>query len=146
MAASETPRIGPAEGQALIEQGWQYLDVRTEAEYAAGHPAGGHNVPLMSSAPGGMRPNDDFLRVVLAIYPKDAKLVVGCQSGKRSAVACEKLRAAGYTELRDLRTGFGGVRDAFGQVQEPGWQAAGLPVETITAGASYAELRARAGL
>jgi rhodanese-related sulfurtransferase len=139
------PRVSPAEAKKLIDEGYTYLDVRTVAEYAAGHPEGAHNIPVMNQGPRGMAPNPDFLDVVEAIYPKDAKLVVGCKAGMRSANAAELLAGAGYTNVIDQRAGFEGPRDAFGAVSEPGWAPAGLPVETETPGGSYAELRAKAG-
>jgi rhodanese-related sulfurtransferase len=138
-------RVSPAEAKELVDEGWTYLDVRSEPEFAAGHPAGAHNVPIAHSGPSGMKPNPDFLDVVEALYPKDARLVVGCQAGGRSARAAEMLAAAGYTQITDQRAGFGGARDSFGQVSEPGWAAAGLPVENVTPGSSYAELKQKAG-
>ena len=138
-------RVSPAEAKQLVDEGWVYLDVRSEPEYTAGHPAGAHNVPVMNAGPRGMTPNPDFLAVVEALYPRDQKLVLGCGSGVRSMRAAEMMIGAGYTSLIDQRAGFGGVRDAFGQIGEQGWAAAGLPVEATTAGGSYAELRAKAG-
>jgi rhodanese-related sulfurtransferase len=139
-------RVSPQEAKRLIdEEGYLYVDVRSEPEYAAGHPAGAHNVPLMHAGAGGMRPNPDFLAVVSALYPKDAKLLVGCRSGQRSMRAAEALISAGYTAIVEQRAGFDGPRDPFGAVIEPGWSAAGLPVEPSTPGGSYAELRARSG-
>ena len=139
-------RVSPSEAKSLIDaEGYLYVDVRSEPEFAAGHPAGAHNVPLMHAGAKGMTPNPDFLRVIEAVYPKDAKLVLGCAAGGRSLRAVEMLIASGYTAVLDQRAGFGGARDAFGQISEPGWAAAGLPVETAAPGGSYAELRARAG-
>ena len=40
-------RLSPSEAKQLVDEGWVYLDVRTEAEYAAGHPVGARNVPVM---------------------------------------------------------------------------------------------------
>jgi rhodanese-related sulfurtransferase len=142
---SDPKRISPAEAKALLDQGWTYLDVRSEPEFAAGHPAGALNVPWAHSGPGGMTPNPDFVPVVTALFPKDATLVLGCAAGGRSLSATRALLAAGFTQLVDQRAGFGGARNPFGQVSEPGWAAAGLPVETVTPGGSYAELKAKAG-
>jgi rhodanese-related sulfurtransferase len=139
-------RVSPAEAKKLLDEGYVYLDVRTEPEFAAGHPAGAHNVPVALAGALGMSPNPHFLAVVEALYPKDAKLVVGCKAGGRSLRAAEMMTAAGYTGVVDQRAGFDGARDAFGQLTEPGWAPAGLPVETATAGASYAELRTKAGV
>lgn len=138
--------VSPAQAKSLMdEQGYLYVDVRSEPEYASGHPVGSQNVPLMNAGPGGMAPNPDFLAVVQAIYPKDAKLVVGCKAGGRSIKAAEMLVNAGYTNVIDQRAGFDGPRDAFGALSEKGWGPAGLPVETTTAGGSYAELKQKAG-
>ncbi len=140
------PRVSPAEAKKLIdEQGYTYLDVRSEQEFAAGHPAGAQNVPLMHSGPKGMTPNPDFLDVVTAAYPKDMKLVVGCMAGGRSAKAVEAMAAAGFTALADQRAGYKGTKDSFGAVTEPGWEGAGLPIETATAGGSYGEIRSKSG-
>lgn len=139
------PRVSPEEAKKLVNEGYTYLDVRTEAEYAAGHPKGAHNAPVMIQGPQGMVVNPDFLSVVTAVYPKDAKLVVGCKAGGRSARAADMLAGAGYTGIIDQRAGFDGSRDSFGGLTEPGWAPAGLPVETTTTGGSYAELRQKAG-
>ena len=138
-------RVSPAEAKTLMDEGYVYLDVRSEPEFAAGHPKGAHNVPVMHSGPRGMTPNPEFLAVVEAAFPKDAKLVLGCRSGGRSMRAAEMMIAAGFTNIVDQRAGFEGARDAFGQLTEPGWAPAGLPVETATAGGSYAEIKAKAG-
>ncbi|WP_438026916.1 rhodanese-like domain-containing protein [Sorangium sp. So ce233] len=143
---ADIKRVSPEQAKKLIEEeGYLYLDVRSEPEYAAGHPSGAHNVPLLHAGPGGMKPNPDFLDVVCALYPKDAKILVGCRSGQRSMRAAEAMVSAGYTAVIDQRAGFEGPRDAFGALTERGWGPAGLPVETTTAGASYAELRQKAG-
>jgi rhodanese-related sulfurtransferase len=138
-------RVSPADAKKLMDEGYVYLDVRSEPEFAAGHPAGAHNVPIMHAGPRGMAPNADFLPVVEALYARDANLVVGCRSGQRSMRAAEAMIAAGYTGVVDQRAGFDGTRDAFGQVTEAGWGQAGLPVETTTPGGSYGELKAKAG-
>ncbi|MGK4007656.1 rhodanese-like domain-containing protein [Sorangium sp. So ce1036] len=143
---ADIKRVSPEQAKQLIdEEGYLYLDVRSEPEYAAGHPSGAHNVPLLHAGPGGMTPNPDFLAVVAALYPKDAKIVVGCRSGQRSMRAAEAMVSAGYTAVVDQRAGFEGPRDAFGALTERGWGPAGLPVETSTPGGSYAELRQKAG-
>ena len=139
-------RVSPADAKKLIDdEGFTYLDVRSEQEYAAGHPVGSQNVPLMHAGPAGMAPNPDFLAVVQAVYPEDTRLVVGCKAGGRSMKAVEMMIGTGYTHLIDQRAGFDGPRDAFGALTEKGWSSAGLPVETTTAGGSYVELKKKAG-
>jgi rhodanese-related sulfurtransferase len=122
-------RISPKEAKELMDAGWTYLDVRSEREFEQGHPAGAVNVPLMHAGPAGMTPNADFLAVAAAAFPKEAKLVVGCQAGGRSARAAQLLEGAGFSQLVDQRAGFGGARDAMGRTTEPGWAAEGLPVD-----------------
>lgn len=124
-----------------------YLDVRTEGEFAQGHPAGAINIPVVFfKGPGQMEVNDDFVAVAAGVLPKDRKLVVGCMAGGRSQRACEMLEAAGYTDLTNVRGGFGGARDASGALVVPGWRDAGLPVSTELGDVTYAVQRKKAGL
>ncbi|HEY8429996.1 MAG TPA: rhodanese-like domain-containing protein [Sandaracinaceae bacterium] len=139
-------RISPEEAKRRLDAGWAYVDVRSVPEFEAGHPAGAYNVPLMHMGPNGMEPNAEFMDVMNARFPKDAKLVIGCKSGGRSLRAAEMLAAAGYTNVVDQRAGFSGARDPFGQLVEKGWEAAGLPVETkARPGRSWEELSRREG-
>ncbi len=129
----------------LITEGYVYLDVRSEPEFAEGHPPGALNVPLQHRGSSGLEANPEFLAVVERAFAKDARLVIGCQSGARSLKAARLMIAAGFTALRELRTGFGGSRDAFGRV-EPGWSKVGLAVEAgAPAGQRYEDVKARSG-
>jgi rhodanese-related sulfurtransferase len=78
------------------------IDVRTPAEYTAGHVPGARSMPL------------DALDVAsLGAGP----VHVICQSGVRSRQACEKLTALGVAEVIDIAGG------------TSGWKAAGLPID-----------------
>ena len=132
-------RVLPKEAAALLEEGWAYLDVRSIPEFEEGHPAGASNIPLLHFQNGRMAPNADFQRVVLASYPKDAKIVVGCKAGGRSLQAATLMESAGYTSVVDMRGGFAGERDGFGRASVPGWADEGLPVETTAAPAKTYE-------
>ncbi|HYR79405.1 MAG TPA: hypothetical protein VEO55_05330, partial [Candidatus Dormibacteraeota bacterium] len=66
--------------------------------------------------------------------------------GGRSQRACEMLEEAGYTDLTNVVGGFGGQRDASGQVVVVGWRDAGLPVTTELGDASYQAQRVKAGV
>jgi rhodanese-related sulfurtransferase len=134
----------PAAHATLVQHpGAIYLDVRSEAEFAQGHPAGAINIPVFFiKGPGQMEPNPEFIAVAEAAIAKDTRLVVGCLSGGRSQRACEMLEAAGYTDLSNMRGGFGGARDA----GVTGWRDAGLPVSVEPGGADYVAIRAKAGL
>jgi rhodanese-related sulfurtransferase len=137
-------RISPQEAKSLMDEGWTYVDVRSEPEFEQGHPAGAINIPLMHAGPSGMVPNPDFMQVVEAVLPKDSRLVIGCQSGGRSLRAAQLLESAGYRQIVDQRAGFGGARDGTGRVAEPGWAAEKLPVGTgKPAKGSYSDLTKR---
>ena len=126
--------VGVQEAQQLqMEDGYTYIDVRSVPEYDNGHPEGAHNVPLLhlNSETRQMQPNPEFLAVMQANYPSDAKLLIGCQVGGRSSRAAQVLAGAGYETVVNVKGGFGGYRDpATGQVLDEGWVSAGLPVET----------------
>ena len=131
-------KVSPKEASELQTQGYTYVDVRSEVEFAQGHPKGSVNIPFAHKVSTGMSPNGDFLKVFEANYPKDAKLIIGCLSGGRSARAADALAAVGYSELIDQRAGFGGSQS------EAGWVNAGLATETT--GTSYQSLSKKAGL
>lgn len=139
----------PAEAHEMMSRGQAdlYLDVRSTPEFVQGHPAGAWHVPLLDVDPasGAMRPNPDFARVVGAAFERGKRILVGCQSGKRSAQAAGILAAEGFTAVTNVAGGFGGERDPLGRVAVPGWAASGLPVETGDGGErGHAALRSRA--
>jgi rhodanese-related sulfurtransferase len=139
-------RVTPPEAQALLAEGWTYLDVRSIPEFEAGHPVGALNIPLLHLEDGRMAPNRVFEAVVASSVPKDTKLVVGCKAGARSLQAAALLGAVGYTNVVDMRGGFHGERDGMGRVIVAGWAQQNLPVETETPPAhTYAELVKKAG-
>jgi rhodanese-related sulfurtransferase len=142
---SDVKRVSPNEAETLVREGYVYVDVRSEPEFAEGHPAGAYNVPLMHVGAGGMQPNPRFSEVMQACFPRDAKIVVGCKAGGRSLKAAGVLVGLGYTSVVDQRAGWDGVRDAFGRVSEPGWGPLGLAREDgAPAGRNYTDLVAKA--
>jgi rhodanese-related sulfurtransferase len=143
---TDMKRVSPQEALELTNEGWVYVDVRTEQEFAEGHPASAFNVPIaqLPSAGGPMTPNLDFVSVMESAFGKEAKIVVGCKAGGRSLRAAQALVGAGFSHVIDQRAGWDGARDAFGQMSEPGWSRAGLPAETgPTAGRTYADVKAK---
>jgi rhodanese-related sulfurtransferase len=137
-------RVSVSEGEALLARGYRYLDVRTPAEFAGGHPVGALNVPYYLSGPNGPVLNDEFLTVVRATLPPDSKVLVACATGKRSVPAARALLDAGYLDVAELRPGYAGLRDAFGQLKEAGWAAAGLPTRAGDDDGSYHAILQRA--
>ena len=118
------------EARQLQQSGATYVDVRSTEEFEAGHPEGAVNIPLLEPDDSGqMEQNPDFLRVMKASFDAGAPLLVGCQAGMRSLTAAQMLETFGFTDVTNVRGGFGGGRD---RAAEPGWMTSGLPVETDT--------------
>jgi phage shock protein E len=67
------------------------VDVRTPAEYAAGHIAGARNIDVEAS---------DFASQI-AKLDKKAPYLVYCRSGRRSAIAASQMASAGFTDIVD---------------------------------------------
>jgi len=93
----------------LGSNGLQVLDVRREGEWQAGHIAEAVLFPL-----------DQFKVAAPEVDPAQP-LVVHCQGGYRSMIACSLLRRAGIENVINVSGGF----DA--------WRKAELPVETAVA-------------
>ena len=122
--------ITPEQAKELLDQGGHtYIDVRSEPEFRNGDPADSVNVPVMHREPMGMVPNADFLRVLEINFEHDSPLILGCQSGARSARAAEALLAAGFSAVYNVTGGFGGARDEVGNILQKGWFELGLPVD-----------------
>jgi rhodanese-related sulfurtransferase len=83
------------------------LDVRTPAEFAAGHVPGARNISH-DELPG---------RLAELAALKDKPVVLYCRSGRRTAIAARALRDAGFTQVLHLE----------GDWQS--WEAAKQPVE-----------------
>lgn len=114
----------------MRDEAFVYVDVRTEDEFEAGHPAGAFNVPFMLAGPSTMVLNDEFLSVMETSFAKNARLIVGCKMGARSAKAGKALYDAGFTSLVDQSAGWDGTRGHFGEVLIAGWARQSLPRES----------------
>lgn len=128
------------DAHAAQSRGATYVDVRSTEEFAQGHAVGAMNVPLLEpdEDTGVMLPNPDFVRVMKANFAPDAPLLIGCQSGGRSARASQMLETFGFTNVTNVKGGFSGGQD-------PGWAPSGLPTTTAAApDHSYAGLLAAA--
>lgn len=137
-ALSNVLLVSPSEARDLLLQGYTYLDVRSEPEFALGRPAVSKrgvtesvawNVPWQRVEGDRLVNNPDFNAVMEACFAREQPLVVGCRSGSRSRAAIAALQGLGFTGLVQLRHGFEGARDAFGRVL-PGWRQSGLEIET----------------
>ena len=105
-SSSATDLDSQAFANKISEPGVVILDVRTSAEFAAGHIEGAINIDVE-----GMQ-----FESGIAELDKGATIAVYCQSGRRSGIASDKMSEAGFTSLFNLQTG---IAD---------WQANGFPV------------------
>ena len=83
----------------------QFIDVRTEAEYAGGHAPKAINFPL------------DALETGLSKLDKDKPVYLICQTGRRSQKGAEILQKAGFTDIYNVQGG------------TSAWVDAGFPTE-----------------
>ena len=124
-------RIDPDRAHELLEseQGFVYVDVRTESEFEECHIPEAKNVPYMVRGPGGigLSLNRNFIQDVSGRFDQGDKLIIGCAKGGRSMKASEMLAEAGFRNIYDMRGGIIGETDPFGNVTFPGWSSRGLP-------------------
>lgn len=79
----------PSAVATAIDEGAVVIDVRTPAEFAAGHLADALNIDVSAS---------DFESRIEEL-DKEASYVLYCQSGNRSTQAAEKMADLGFTDL-----------------------------------------------
>jgi len=88
----------------LQQQGTLLFDVRETGEFKSGHAVGARSLPLS-----GLRGRYE------RELPKERDILIICQSGARSAQACNMLAAAGY-KVTNVAGG------------TAAWRRAGLPI------------------
>lgn len=99
--------VSPADFKKVVSQtGTHVVDVRTPAEFAAGHLAGAVNLDVEA----GTFPDQ------VAALDKSATYAVYCRSGNRSKTATQQIADAGISTIYELD---GGIN---------AWVAAGYPV------------------
>ncbi len=81
-------KITGEEAEALINEGAEIVDVRTNSEYMEKHIKEATNLPL-----------DQIETISL---DKDQAIIVYCRSGSRSKEAANKLISMGYQKVYDL--------------------------------------------
>jgi rhodanese-related sulfurtransferase len=98
------PEVSPTDAQRLIESGAQVVDVRTDAEFEAGHIAGARHIPvadLQSEANG---------------LDREQPVILYCRSGNRSAMPADAFANSGW----DAHSIEGGLLQ---------WAEEGLPLD-----------------
>lgn len=103
--AEEAELIDPAQGEALVADGAMLIDVRTPAEYEAGHIEGA----VLSSLESG-----DF-EARLADLDPSSSYVLYCRTGNRSAAAAALMVEHDFERVYDM----GGIVE---------WEDSGRPV------------------
>ena len=103
---SEIKQITVVEAkQAVDGRDLQFIDVRTDEEYASGHAVKAAHFPL------------DALEKDLSKLDKNKPVYVICQTGRRSQKGAEILKKAGFIDVYNIQGG------------TSAWTEAGYPVE-----------------
>jgi rhodanese-related sulfurtransferase len=89
---AQSNQVSTEDARKYLKSGAQVVDVRTPAEYAAGHLPKAINVPLQLIESGASLP----------LVDKKQILLLHCQSGVRSAKATKLLTSKGYANVFDL--------------------------------------------
>src|SRR2546423_6907999 len=78
------PEVTASDAKQIIDGGSQLIDVRTEAEYAAGRIPGARHVELAE------------IQREAAALDKEQPVVIYCRAGNRSGPAAEAFAASGW--------------------------------------------------
>jgi len=84
--------VDGAAARQLVADGVKVVDVRTPAEFAAGHVPGAVNIPF-----------DQMPARAAELGAPSTPVLVYCRSGRRSGVAAQTLKEKGFTRLWDLQ-------------------------------------------
>ena len=84
--------------ESAVEAGTVIIDVRSVEEFSAGHLEGALNFNV----------EDGTLATQLSVLDPAADYIVYCRSGRRSAIAADMMRNAGFDTVVDL----GSIEDA----------------------------------
>jgi rhodanese-related sulfurtransferase len=121
--------VSPPEAWSLFSTGQAVLvDVRTPEELkVVGRAPGALNVPWATGT--SLTRNPRFVRELESkVADKQQRVLLLCRSGKRSALALEAARKAGFTAISNISEGFEGELDAHQQRgRADGWRHHGLP-------------------
>jgi len=95
-APAAAPKPGVVDGaaaKALVASGAKVVDVRTPQEFASGHVPGAINIPY-----------EEVGKRTAEIGPPSTPVVLYCRSGRRSGIAADALKKAGFQDLYDMQT------------------------------------------
>lgn len=113
-------RLMPAEARQRVALGARLIDVRGEAEHAAGMAEHAKAIA-----------QDRLLEDAAALLPRDAEIVLICQRGVRSLNVAESMQRQGFTNLASIEGG------------SEAWWRAGLPMTAPALEADFIERYSR---
>ncbi|MFZ6861706.1 rhodanese-like domain-containing protein [Undibacterium sp. Ji67W] len=120
--------VSPRTAWTLFSTGQAVLvDVRTAEERAfVGYVPESIHVPWATGT--SLTRNPRFIRELESKAGKDKKILLLCRSGKRSALAAEAAKKAGFTDVHNVLEGFEGEINAEQhRGTADGWRFHGLP-------------------
>jgi len=88
------------------EAGVVYFDCREPNEYALGHIPGAVFIP-----------RGNLETKIEAVIPREAKVLIYCATGNRSALAADTMQQMGYKDVASMSDGFRGWVNAGGEVE-----------------------------
>jgi len=100
--ADDASRPSASETRAAYASGTVFVDVRTDAEWSAGHLKNARHLPV-----------DEVAADASTVLPqKNEPVVVYCKSGRRAQSAAEQLRQLGYQHVTAMTGGYADLKAA----------------------------------
>jgi rhodanese-related sulfurtransferase len=128
-APTDIKEISPTEAQAATSKAYsQFIDVRTPEEYSGGHAARAVNIPL-DTISANLNIPLDTISANLDRLEKNEPVYLICESGRRSQLAAQTLKKAGFNNVLNVAGG------------TAAWRAANLPIENQPPHANRAPVR-----
>ncbi|VAW66196.1 Rhodanese-related sulfurtransferase [hydrothermal vent metagenome] len=114
-AKSQITEIEVSDVAALLDEGYQVLDVREPGEFQAGTVGGAHNVPrgVLEAACDLQYPGHQAM-----MQDRDKKWLLLCATSGRSAMAASVMQQMGFKDVKNI---LGGI---------VAWKSAEMPVVT----------------
>ena len=99
---ADAPRPSAAQVREAYDHGTVFVDVRTDAEWSAGHVKNAVHLPVDQVA----------ARAASVLPAKDEPVVLYCGTGRRAQSAAEVLRQLGYTDVTAMTGGYADLKAA----------------------------------
>jgi rhodanese-related sulfurtransferase len=106
-AKQRVQEIPPREAIERMSDGTIFLDVREEREWNLVRIPGATHIPL-----------GELASRVSDIVPHDARVVVYCARGNRSALAADQMQELGFSQVASMSQGINGWMQAGGELEQ----------------------------